>query len=225
MAAHIRFDVDGEAEDIAAVSGPTSTTESAEASSTKPRFRATSAKEIRKKAQPSVSKKAKIKSRRQLPSYQVRSLERYLKTMGHKLPPAALKQKKLELEEWKRVAAERKRRIREQDFESRYMQVKFFEARKVRRLLQRIAKKGNRPEDEQAKLQAEKDLRYIERYPKDKKYIALFPSGGHTEESRRELEQMQAFIERSSATAETDNSPTSPPVVQDEDDFFLNVQQ
>ncbi|PXF47033.1 rRNA-processing protein EFG1 [Gracilariopsis chorda] len=225
MAAHIRFDVDEEAESKEVPSGPVSTAVPTKAMAAKPQSEVAVTNGIHKKAQTKLSSQSKRKSRLQLPAYQVRSLERYLNKMGHQLPPAALKQKKQELEEWKRVAAERKRRTREQKFESRYKQVKFFEARKVRRLLESIAKKGNRSEDEQAKLQAEKDLRYIESYPKDKKYIALFPSRGHTEESRRKVEQMRAFIEGSNDAVEKDTSPRSPSVLQDEDDFFLNCDE
>ncbi|CAN8066816.1 unnamed protein product [Agarophyton chilense] len=210
MGSHVRFETYGDNEQKETCSDPIRMSVTKELPTIKT---------VQKKPQKYPASGSKKKSKSKLPANQIRNIERYLKHNENKLPPGLLKKKKQELEEWKRVRAERERRARERKFESRYKRIKFFENRKLQRVLQNIAEGGDKPEDQEAKHQAQRDLQYIQHYPKDRKYIALFPSGGHTDESRKKVEQMRAIISRSDVTPET--QPTSNTNALG-DDFFLD---
>ena len=77
--------------------------------------------------------------------------------------------------------------------------VKFFERRKLERKLQGILDRGDKEEDRAQKEEINRDLKYIRNYPKGKKYIALFPTAGHTKASREKLEKMRKEIEGASS--------------------------
>ncbi|KAI0567655.1 rRNA-processing protein Efg1 [Gracilaria domingensis] len=208
MASHMRFDDNSE-------DGERTSSSVVHQHHVKPEF-PTSKPRIQK----SSSSASRKRSRSKLPANQIRSIERYLKHKEHELPASVLKRKNQELEEWKRVRTERERRAREQKFETRYKRVKFFERKKVQRILDNIAKKGDKPEDQEAKMQAQRDMQYIQRYPKNRKYIALFPSGGHTDETRKSVEQVRAIIEGSNTTPENQTASNADDNVAD--DFFLD---
>lgn len=172
------------------------------------------------------SKRMKRKPATRSVAYQIRSLQRYLRNKQSLLPPGVLKQKQSELEQLQRLQAERKRRVKQTKYESRYKQVKFFETRKLQRILEKITKNGDRPEDADAKLKAQRDLRYIRSFPSDQKYIALFPSGGHSEESKVKLEEMRAVIEakiKGIGKSEKGKSEEEERSNAQADDFFLST--
>lgn len=159
---------------------------------------------------------------------QLRSIERLLKNKGSQLPPGVRKAKEEQLKELIRLRDEHGRREAERKTLTKYKMVKFFERRKLQRVLDKIIEHGDKPEDGDRKKQILRDLQYIDEYPKDKKYIALFPSGGHTEESRKRVEAMRKEIEGKSGI----NGAESPSRTGDDnpggtetnvgDDFFLN---
>lgn len=168
-------------------------------------------------------KKSKTKSIRG----QIRSIERLLKNKGSQLTPGAHKAKEEELKELIRLRNEHDRRETEREMATKYRMVKFFERRKLQRTLDKIIEHGDKPDDAEKKKRILTDLRYVTEYPKDKKYIALFPSGGHTDESRSRVEEMRKEIE-SKADGKGSKDPSGADVPADgieftrEDDFFLN---
>lgn len=159
----------------------------------------------------------------------IRSIQRLLKNKGAEMAPAARKAKEVQLEELIRIKDEHERRELERTMVKKYRMIKFFERRKLQRTLDMIVQKGDKQEDAEQKKQILADLRYINEYPKDKKYLALFPSGGHTEESRKRLEQMRKEIltKRTEAgvegAAKESSEPKQGELEKMEDDFFLNA--
>lgn len=167
---------------------------------------------------------------------QIRSIERLLKNRGSLLAPAARTAKEKELAELTRLREEHDRRERERTIAKEYRMLKFVEKRKLQRVLDRIIEKGDKPEEAEKKKQVLRDLRYVNEYPKDKKYVALFPTGGHTPKSRAKMEAVRAEIEGSTdvnnlgdtAHGEGEGSDASggQDVAQSEnqDDFFLEAE-
>lgn len=158
---------------------------------------------------------------------QIRSLERLLKNKGSQLTPAAKKAKQNQIAELKRLQQEHSRRDHERSTVKQYRMLKFFEKRKLTRKLENIVAKGDKAEDAGEKAQILRDLRYINGYPKDKKYISLFPTGGHTEESKARVEEMRDEIEKLVSVPKDPEPPktsTSPGVDPEagNDDFFLD---
>lgn len=157
----------------------------------------------------------------------MRSIQRLLKNKGSEMAPAARKAKEAQLEELTRLKDEHDRREKERAIAKKYRMIKFFEKRKLQRTLDMIVQKGNKEEDAEQKKQIMVDLRYINEYPKDKKYLSLFPNGGHTEESRKRLEDMREQIVSKSTLVEAEkgasieNNETKQG--HEEDDFFLTA--
>lgn len=139
----------------------------------------------------------------------IRSLQRLLNNKGKEMSVSGKKAKETELVELLRIRDEHDRRELERKIAEKYRMVRFFERRKLERILENLG-----DEDKERKKQVERDLRYVKEYPKGRKYVALFPKGGHTEESRQKLEEMRVEIEE--GTKEEKNV-----VVEEEDDFFL----
>lgn len=134
---------------------------------------------------------------------QIRSIQRLLANRGPTMASAARKKKEADLAELVRMREEYDRREKERKLAKEYHMVKFFERRKLDRRLEKIMKNGDKPEDAAAKQQIKRDLFYLKHYPKGKKYISLFPSHGHTEESRKRVEDMRLEIEgKAGPTAE-----------------------
>lgn len=172
-------------------------------------------------------------------SSQIRSLERLLKNKGDTLPDAVRSQKLQQLTELRRLDGEKTRRHTERSIMKKYRMVRFFERRKLERNLYLIEQRGNRPEDMEAKRLIEKDLFYVQHFPKGQKYIALFPKEGHTDQSRAKVEAIRASIQRSlrPCVKEPSGAPARDCVIDDRgnddakeaiatDDFFLSdVQQ
>lgn len=158
----------------------------------------------------------------------MRAIQRLLNNKGSDLNETVRKRKEAELEELKRLKEEHDRREVEKRMAQKYKMVKFFERRGLQRRLDKIVRKGDKVADAEEKKQIMCDLRYICEYPKDKKYISLFPSGGHTKESKRRVEEMRAEIERNAnksaadETLEGDAVKLGEPDRKNEDDFFLN---
>lgn len=162
---------------------------------------------------------------------QLRSLERLLKNKGAEFTPGARKAKEEQLKELIRLRDEHDRRESEKKTAAKYRMLKFFERRKLQRILDKIIEHGDKPEEAEKKKQVLRDLRYVNEYPKDKKYIALFPTGGHTDESGRRVEEMRKEIEgKADRRGSEDPSgadevkPVGNAAMNDGDDFFLNEE-
>lgn len=160
---------------------------------------------------------------------QVRTIQRLLNNKGNELAPRARKEKEEELEQLLRVCEEHDRRELEKRIAERYRMIRFFERRKLERVLGKIVEKGDKPEDADQKKQVLRDLRYVSEYPKGKKYIALFPSEGHTEESFKRVEEMRKEIEGrlvEQNAGEMTTLPTDPnhegQVPAERDEFFVD---
>lgn len=136
---------------------------------------------------------------------QIRGLRRTLAHRGEEMTPAARAAKEAEIEGMVALADDRARRERERELAKKYHMVKFFERRKLQRRLEKLAEKvkkndaagdaaGDAPELAERKMALEADLFYVQNFPKDKPYVALFPSAGHTDESRAEVEKMREVI-------------------------------
>lgn len=174
---------------------------------------------------------------------QIRTLERLLKNKSRALPPAVRKQKEEQLTQLRRLAGEKTRRQTEGSIAKKYHMVRFFERRKLERILHALQQKGDTgPDDQEKKAQVVKDLVYVRNFPKGRKYVALFPKGGHTDESRAEVAAIRAQIDNflnasSLVDADAGNKPSkSRPTdgnthpdddngtdnsVEEMDDFFL----
>lgn len=157
---------------------------------------------------------------------QIRGLERLLRNRASTLPPAALSAKRAELAELQRLQAEHGRRDRERRVSKKYHMVRFFERARLERQLRAIEQKGNADKDAQERKQIERDLLYIRRFPKDRKYVALFPKGGHDERSRALVDAIRAELEGNQPTNDSP-APEEPDAGDDNpkalaDDFFLN---
>lgn len=128
---------------------------------------------------------------------QIRALERLLKNKAHTLPVAARKQKEQQLTELRRLVGEKTRRKVEGSIAKKYHMVRFFERRKLERALSALElEKEVGPKAQAKKAQVMKDLNYVRNFPKGRKYVALFPKGGHTKKSRAEVEAIHAEVER-----------------------------
>lgn len=164
----------------------------------------------------------KTSSMRRSVSSQIRGLERLLKNKGKSLPEKVRKAKEAHLAELQRLAGERGRRKSEFYVSKKYHMIRFFERRRLERVLQRLEQKPESPEVVSEKTQVLRDLKYVNNFPKGRKYVALFPKEGHTEESKQRVEAIRAEIDHlASHSSNTDGlvSPTEPD--DNEDDFFL----
>lgn len=120
-------------------------------------------------------------------SSQIRGLERMLRHAHGKLSEAQRAEKTKELNQLRRMVQERERRNHEFKSSRRYHMVRFFERRKVERLLERET-------DEDKRKQLKSDLYYVKNFPKDRKYVALFPKGGHSAVSRAKVNAIRKHI-------------------------------
>jgi hypothetical protein len=130
----------------------------------------------------------------------IRGIERLVAHRGDSMPPSARTAAQAEVESLKALAAERSRRERERTLAKKYHMVKFFERRKIQRRLEAMTERAGRPGADAAALTArrnelESDLLYIRHFPKDKPYVALYPSDGHSEESRSAVEAIRREIQ------------------------------
>lgn len=160
---------------------------------------------------------------------QVRAIQRLLKNKANELTPRVRKEKEEEMQQLLRIRDERDRRKLEKEMAEQYRMIKFFERRKLERILEKIIKNGDKPGDAERKKQVLCDLRYVQEYPKDKKYIALFPSEGHTEESLRKVEEMRNEIKQRSMDENAGERSSHPKdskvegqVLAVQDDFFVD---
>ncbi len=149
-------------------------------------------------------------------SKRARDLERQLKKFGENMPAGARKSKETELASMRALSGERTRRKQELENAKKYHMVKFFDKKKIERRL--------KSDDENVRLQAARDYRYVTEYPRGEKYLALYPKGGHTEESKQKVEEMRRIIESGAADAvESDNEVRAEEeeAESNQDDFFL----
>lgn len=157
---------------------------------------------------------------------QIRSIERLLRNKGSQFTPASKRAKEEQLKELARIRDEHDRREAERKTAGQYRMIKFFERRKLQRKLDKIVEHGDKPEDAEKKKEILRDMRYINEYPKDKKYISLFPSGGHTDESRKRVEAMRLEIEGKASPQKSGDPSASNADEVDKalqgDSFFLN---
>jgi rRNA-processing protein Efg1 len=148
------------------------------------------------------------------------------------MPPSARTAAQAEVESLKALAAERSRRERERTLAKKYHMVKFFERRKIQRRLEALTECAGRPGDDTTALTArrkelEDDLLYIRHFPKDKPYVALYPSDGHSEVSRSAVEAIRREIQDalSAGGGEGEGSGAINEKLKEEetceDDFFL----
>jgi rRNA-processing protein Efg1 len=164
----------------------------------------------------------------------IRGIERLLAHRGDSMPPAARAAAQAEVESLKALAEDRERRERERTLSKKYHMVKFFERRKIQRRLEALAEQAKRPGSDAAALAArmkelERDLVYVRHFPKEKPYIALYPSDGHTESSRLAVEAVRNEIEAALAGGEHlvsgaehgDKSEEDNDDGANDDDFFL----
>lgn len=150
-------------------------------------------------------------------SKRIRDLERQLKKFGDTMPPGARKEKETELAGMRALTEERARRKKELENAKKYRMVKFFDKKKIERRL--------KSEDENVRHQAARDYRYVTEYPRGEKYVALYPKDGHTEESRKKVDEMRKMIE-DTASGGVDVDIADFAVEKEEvnetgDDFFL----
>jgi rRNA-processing protein Efg1 len=129
----------------------------------------------------------------------IRGLQRTLKHQGGSMTAAAKAAKEEEITSLTALCEDRKRRERERELAKKYHMVKFFERRKLQRRIEKVgelAKKPGADEEDLAKRRKglEEDLQYVLNFPKDRPYVALFPSDGHTEESLAEVENIRNLI-------------------------------
>lgn len=120
-------------------------------------------------------------------SSQIRGLERMLRHAHGKLSEAQRAEKTKELNQLRRMVQERERRNHEFKSSRRYHMVRFFERRKIERLLERET-------DEDKRKQLKSDLYYVKNFPKDRKYVALFPKGGHSAVSSAKVDAIRKQI-------------------------------
>ena len=122
-----------------------------------------------------------------------RSLERLLKS--GKLPESARAQKENELAELLQQAQRTKRVEREKLNSRKYHGVKFFERRKLERRIESLKRKlgdgssgGGEAERLEEQLRtAEHDRLYVLHFPRNKKYLSLFPSSDADNEAVAKL--------------------------------------
>lgn len=174
----------------------------------------------------------------------IRGLERTLAHQGDSMTPAARKAKEEEIVSLKALFEDRRRRERERTLAKKYHMVKFFERRKIQRRLDKIGELSKKPDadlealgERRKSLQA--DLGYVTNFPRDKPYVALFPSEGHTEESLAAVEKVRGEIlagdfgdgsedgsarmgAASSGADDEVNKAGDSDAVDDHDDFFLH---
>eukprot|EP00177_Eucheuma_denticulatum_P003357 GFKZ01006067.1.p2 GENE.GFKZ01006067.1~~GFKZ01006067.1.p2 ORF type:complete len:235 (-),score=37.44 GFKZ01006067.1:1567-2271(-) len=153
---------------------------------------------------------------------QIRAINRLLENKGKDMTPAARKEKQSQLQQLIRLRDEHDRRENERKMADKYRMVKFFERRKLQRVLDKINQRGDRKEDDQRKKQVLRDLIYVTEYPKDQRYIALFPSGGHTEQSKRRVEEMRKQIEARRSGRPLPDEGANEGDQQPVDDFFVD---
>lgn len=207
MGVHTQFESDDEGQ----ISSPVPSKNVAKRSMSKPDSRPMSASDPPKYPERARRRPSKRGSMSQKPAgAQIRALERLLENKAHTLPVAARKQKEQELAELRRLAGEKTRRKVESSIAKKYHMVRFFERRKLERTLLALEQKQEvNPKVQAKKMQVMKDLNYVRNFPRGRKYVALFPKGGHTEESRAEVEAIHAEVERFLKGSSIDNAPAS----------------
>lgn len=135
----------------------------------------------------------------------IRSLERLLKKIGDDMAPGTKRTKEQELASLRALRTERARRANEAAMAKQYRMVKFFERKKIERRLKQLDGKEDTESTKQRK-QLVLDLRYVDEYPRDTKYIALFPSKGHTPESLKQVEDIRKRIDAALHSSPDDDS-------------------
>ena len=133
---------------------------------------------------------------------QIRDLERLLKKGN--LPKQAQEEHKQRLSSLKAAFAAQKTQTLEDKMARKYKMVKFFEQQKLTRRLKSVDKKlrdvsgaADTAALQQQRDQIVADLRYVQHYPRHKKYISLFPVGGADAYTRKMQAAMRAEIEAS----------------------------
>lgn len=122
------------------------------------------------------------------------------------------------------MANERGRRKHEFKASRKYHMIKFFERRKIERLL-------DKESDHLKKIQLERDLNYVLHFPKDRKYIALFPKAPHSDEMMQTVNEIKDEIATAMSTSgnakdsvmKNDGEEVSEKEKKDmeKDDFFI----
>lgn len=150
-------------------------------------------------------------------SKRLRDMERMLAKHGQHLPPGKRREKEEEIVSLKALVAARTNRRKEAEITKKYRMVKFFERNKLEK---RLKKDGRNPEKRAI---IERDLYYVNNYPRGEKYIALFPKGGHSAESQRKVDEMRARIEGKQVEEAGDNKNNKNDAEDNEgeDTFFL----
>jgi hypothetical protein len=111
----------------------------------------------------------------------------------------------------------------------KYKYVRFVEKKKVIRRMRQLQRElqesdpSNAPKVNDALTELRKDLMYIEKFPGNKKYIALFPSEGQlSEDCRRKQQEIRAMIVNLTKKAYESANKRRYEAVKD-DDFFASV--
>jgi len=172
--------------------------------------------EVRDGTQKPVIKKRKKKNTSA--SKRLRDMERMLAKHGQHLPPGKRREKEEEIASLKAVLVARTNRRKEAEIVKKYRMVKFFEKNKLEKRLKKIAA----GDTEFKKEDVQRDLKYVKNYPRNEKYVALFPKSGHTAESRRKVDEMRARIEgRQLENMDNGDEKEEEQDQEEEDSFFL----
>lgn len=186
---------------------------------------------------------AHSESRQRAVRGQIRGLKRLMAHRAKVMTPQERQAREEELRSLEALAVDRERRERERKLAKKYHMVKFFERRKIERRLESVGERIIRvmaTEDNETSLkelkkrkeELEKDLQYVTCFPKDRPYVALYPTNGHTDTSRSQIEEIRRGIELGMYAAETEGSDEGDDSeanvgenmrVDDGDDFFLSA--
>ena len=134
---------------------------------------------------PTASKKKASPAANASTKKRMRSIERLLRRDS--LPSDVRQAKLAELASLQQQGQQQRRKERERHFSKKYHKVKFFERRKVERQIVALRRQleavppGSQSAQEELLQRAEEDLLYVKHFPRHKKYLSLFPSGGEEE--------------------------------------------
>ncbi|XP_020271162.1 rRNA-processing protein EFG1-like [Asparagus officinalis] len=178
------------------------------------------------------NRKGKKKAKSVSVKNQIRSTERML--LRKNLPPEVREAQEKKLDELKkhqelqfRLATERKIHLRDK-------KIKFFERRKVERMIRRLEKQRASATDHASEetisnqlSRLKEDLEYVRFFPKTEKYVSLFVGGENptiTNKRNKLREQIKANLVAAAASGKDLEETASDDDALDmsDDDFFLN---